>query len=53
MQPLLHGAPPCSASSSKREGRRDNFSGRLEFRCSKRRPAEGTLWFPARDTCFA
>jgi hypothetical protein len=26
--------------SSKREGRRDNFSGRLEFRSSKRRPAE-------------
>jgi hypothetical protein len=51
MQPLLHGAPLCSASSSKREGRRDNFSGHLEFRCSKG-PTEGTLWFPARDTSF-
>ncbi len=53
MQPLLHGAPPCSASSNKREGRRDNFLARLEFRCSKRRLTEGMLWFPARDTCFA
>jgi hypothetical protein len=53
MQPLLHGAPPCSASSGKREGRRDNLSARLGFRCSERRPMEGTLWFPVRDTSFA
>src|SRR5215471_10233948 len=41
MQPLLHGAPPCSASCSKREGCRDNFSGRLEFRCSEKESDRG------------
>jgi hypothetical protein len=34
MQPLLHGKPPLF----KREGRRDNFSGRSWFRCEGKRP---------------
>src|SRR4029450_8349395 len=44
MQPLLHGKPPLF----KREGRRDNFSGRSWFRCEGKRPRKT----PPRATRF-
>jgi hypothetical protein len=50
---LLHGVPPCSASLVSEKASEITSRATFEFRCSKRRPAEGTLCFPARDTCFA
>jgi hypothetical protein len=41
MQPLLHGTPPRSRSIvGKLERHRDNFSGRIGFRCSERKAPE-------------